>query len=123
MTKYFVHVFFCVCIDNKREKFMNTQRIGIKLGFQVADYAAKHGYGIGSFRLKDGSSVKILQNIDKDLVEIWNVKNGNLLGLKGYKGRENVFEAQQFICNLENMAESTEELISAWAQSLYKSSL
>ncbi|MBQ8459818.1 hypothetical protein IJ541_06920 [bacterium] len=102
---------------------MNTQAVGRKLGFQVADYAKKYGYGIGSFRLKDGSSVKILQNADKNMVELWNVQNGRLLGLKGYKGKESVFEAQQAVCRLENLAENPEELTSAWAQSLYKSSL
>lgn len=88
-----------------------------KVGFNAAEYALKHKMGIGSFRLKDGSSVKILQDTDKDIIQFFQVKNGELLGAKGYHGPNADCNAANFLCDLEKYAENVEELEKAWANS------
>ena len=59
---------------------------GIKLGFKLADYAKMNKMGIGSFRLKDGSSMKIMSNPDKQLFTVMNIKNGRMRSLEGGRG-------------------------------------
>ena len=89
-----------------------------KLGFSIVDYAKRNNMGIGSFRLKDGSSIKVLQNLDKKAVEFFQVKNGKLLGAKGYRGNDAQYEAVNFFCGFEKLAEKTEEMDKAWSDSL-----
>ncbi len=88
-----------------------------KVGFNVAEYALKNKMGIGSFRLKDGSSVKILQDQDKNLIQFFQLKNGELIGAKGYQGPSSNFQAANYLCDLEKNAENAEELEKAWANS------
>lgn len=59
---------------------------GMKLGFTMAEYAKKYHYGLGSFRLKDGSSVKILHKPDEKFFNFLKVKDGRLYSAEGGKG-------------------------------------
>ncbi|MBR1425728.1 hypothetical protein IJ579_09235 [bacterium] len=94
---------------------------GVKLGFSIADYAKLHGMGIGSFRLKDGSSIKILQNPEKEIVEFFHVKAGKLFDGSFYKGEGCIESVAANLTRYEGLAESVEELNKAWAQSMYPS--
>ena len=88
-----------------------------KVGFNVADYALRNKMGIGSFRLKDGSSVKVLQNAEKNIIEFFQVKNGKILGAKGYRGPNSDCYAANLLGSLEKDAQSIEELNKAWKDS------
>ena len=59
---------------------------GIKLGFSLVDYAHARNMKIGSMRLKDGSSFKVLANSKGSNVEMYRIKYGRLLEAKGYRG-------------------------------------
>lgn len=80
---------------------------GIKLGFTFADYAKATGKGIGSVRLKDGSSVKILSDPEKlHSTEFYRVKNGRLLEAYGSRGRNSIKDIVGKLLELErNKAE------------------
>lgn len=64
----------------------------VKFGFPVRAFAKKHNFGVGSFNLKDGSSVKILSNPESQLFHVWQMKNGSLLKASGGRG-ENALAA------------------------------
>ena len=91
---------------------------GIKLGFKIADYAKANNMGIGSFKLKDGSSIKILNDLDRDIVELFHVKEGRLLGAKGFQGEDSFIDAVNLYTKLEKQAININDADKAWSQSL-----
>ena len=95
----------------KPEKFRN-----------LAAYARAKGYGIGSFRLKDGSSVKVLADTNSHTTEVFQIKHGKIIDQKKFSGPDAIPYASLHIASFEKAAESVEELNKAWAQSMYKES-
>ena len=83
---------------------------GIKLGFKLADYAKMNKMGIGSFRLKDGSSMKIMSNPDKQLFTVMNIKNGRMRSLEGGKGLNAL---SNIIGRYEQKAENIDDVTTA----------
>ena len=92
---------------------MGIQNVGIR----VADYALKNKMGIGSFQLKDGSSIKILQDPDKDIIQFIQVKDGKMLGAKGFLGPNADCQAANLLGDLEKNAENIKEVDKAWNDS------
>ena len=88
---------------------------GIKLGFSMVDLARKWGRGIGSIRLKDGSSVKILGAPDDKKVDFFRIKNGRLLETKGYRGEYAMYQAANDVGYIEEkLALNPEDVDKAW---------
>ena len=87
---------------------------GIKLGFNMVDLAKSWGRGIGSVRLKDGSSVKILGSPDDKAVDFFRIKSGKLLETHGYRGKNAIYEAANDIGVLEKLAENPADVDKAW---------
>lgn len=89
---------------------------GIKLGFKMVDYARSIGRGIGSVRLKDGSSIKILGDPNDRAIDFFRVKHGRLLESKGYRGSDTVSHAANDLGYLEEkLALYPEDVEKAWA--------
>ena len=80
------------------------------------------GFGIGSFRLKDGSSVKVLANTKSHITEVYQVRHGRIIDQKKFDGLDAIPYAALHVTSFEKAAESVEELNKAWAQSMYKES-
>lgn len=74
---------------------------GIKLGFSFVDFAKATGRGIGSVRLKDGSSIKMLGNPIKKTVDFYRIKHGKLLEATGYRGRDAIARAANDVGYIE----------------------
>ena len=66
--------------------------------------------GIGSFRLKDGSSMKIMSNPDKQLFTVMNIQNGRLRSLEGGKGLNAL---ANIIGRYEQKAENIDDITTA----------
>lgn len=83
---------------------------GIKLNFNIEDLAnANKMKVIDSFRLKDGSSIKVCAG--DNAVDIYQVKNGRLLGAKGFRGKDNVDESDYYREYLrENFADDADRI-------------
>jgi hypothetical protein len=88
---------------------------GIKLGFKMVDLAKSWGRGIGSVRLKDGSSVKILGDPNDCAVDFFRIKNGKILGIKGYRGQDAICHAANEIGAIEKQALVPSDVDNAWA--------
>ena len=91
---------------------------GIKLGFSLADYAKFHNMGIGSAKLNDGSSLEILQDVNKNIIELYRVKAGKLLSAQEYGGPNAVSYAAKRISGLEHLEAEKGGIEKAWTQSL-----
>ncbi len=63
---------------------------GIKLGFSFVDMAKRWGTGIGSYRLNDGSSVKLLSNPKTGITQLFQVKYNRLISAEAAKGNDNI---------------------------------
>ena len=88
---------------------------GRKLGFSLAEYAKLHHNNIGSVRLKDGSSLKVIGSQGNDMIELYRVKNNTLYGGTVYKGKNSVFKAAQEFCAItEKNAVDEKEANTAW---------
>ena len=88
---------------------------GIKLGFSMVDLAKSWGRGIGSIRLKDGSSVKILGDPNDRAVDFFRIKHGRLLEAKGYRGEDAVFQAANDVGYIEEkLALDPKDVSKAW---------
>ncbi len=88
---------------------------GVKLGFKFVDLAKSWGRGIGSVRLKDGSSVKILADPDDKAIDFFRIKNGKLLEGVFYRGNDNVPRAANTMAYIEEkLALNKEEAEKAW---------
>ena len=88
---------------------------GVKLGFSFVDLARSWGRGIGSVRLKDGSSVKILGDPNDKAVDFFRIKHGRLLEAKGYRGEKAIFNAANDIGYIEEkLAIDPNEALNAW---------
>jgi len=90
---------------------------GIKLGFSFVDLAKRQNKGIGSFRLKDKSSVKILMG--DDTIDLYNIRCGRLLRAVGYKGENAVSDSYVKLKELEDLAVDPKDIDKAWDQALY----
>ena len=86
--------------------------IGRKLGFQLADFAKAHNMGIGNFRLKDGSSVKILSNDRGSYV--MQVKNGRLLSAEYGRGEGLGSILDRYASKAEDIKEMDKEYMSSF---------
>lgn len=93
---------------------------GIKLGFSLTDLAAKRGQKIASIPLKDKSSIKILSN--KHTFDVYHVKNGRLLGAKGYQGPASEYHnfAAEMMEYIQKLAADGIDVVSEWGKSLMK---
>jgi len=88
---------------------------GIKLGFSMVDLAKSWGRGIGSIRLKDGSSVKILGDPNDKAVDFFRIKNGRLLASKGYRGENAMYQAANDVGYIEEkLALDPKDVDKAW---------
>ncbi len=101
---------------------MKTRAIKPEDFRNIAAYAKAKGYGIGSFRLKDGSSVKVLADTNSHTTEVYQVKKGKILNRQIFSGPDEIPYAAMHIASYEKAAESVEELNKAWAKSMYKES-
>lgn len=94
-------------------------RIGEKIPCSLAEYAKRNGMGLGSFRLKDGSSLKLLSKSpagDGEVVtNALRVKNGKLLGSERIVGTEGMACAAE---KFEKLAENPADVQEAWMHSL-----
>ena len=88
---------------------------GVKLGFNLVDFAKANKMGIGSFRLKDGSSLKIITNPQNGVSHFMNVKYGRLLSAESAKGNENIAKILDLY---DDLAENPIEIFEAYAHSL-----
>lgn len=86
----------------------------------IAAYAKAKGFGIGSFRLKDGSSVKVLSDVKNHITEVYQIRHGKIIGNKKFSGLDAIHYAAMHVVSFEKAAESVDELNKAWAQSIYK---
>lgn len=92
---------------------------GIKLGFSLADYAAKTGKKYASIPMKDKSSVKILTGDNS--VDFFQVKNGRLLSAAGHHGEEqDISFVSKTLARIQQFAEDGFDAIEAWDESLMK---
>lgn len=88
---------------------------GIKLGFSFVDFAKATGRGIGSVRLKDGSSVKILGDPVTNSVDLFRIKHGRLLEAVGYRGKDSIPRAANDIGYIEEkLALQPGDVFDAW---------
>jgi len=88
---------------------------GVKLGFSFVDLAKSWGRGIGSVRLKDGSSVKILGDPNDKAVDFFRIKHGRLLEAKGYRGENALFQAANDVGYIEEkLAMDPKDVSKAW---------
>lgn len=88
---------------------------GIKLGFSMVDLAKSWGRGIGSVRLKDGSSVKILGDPNDKAVDFFRIKNGRLMESKGYRGEYAMYQAANDVGYIgEKLALDPKDVDKAW---------
>ena len=69
----------------------------MKLTFSPSRFAQQHGYGIANIPLKDGSTVKILDNMN-GRVNVFQMKKGRVLGAQGYSSPD-VLDANEYIFN------------------------
>ena len=67
--------------------------------------------------MKDGSSIKILQNLEKNAIDFFQVKNGKLLGAKGFRGKDSDCHAANLLGSLSKYAEKAEDVDKAWIDS------
>ena len=87
----------------------------IKLGFKMVDYAKSIGRGIGSVRLKDGSSVKILGDPNDRAIDFFRIKHGKLLEGVFYRGKDCVPRAASTMAYIEEkLALNPEDAARAW---------
>lgn len=91
---------------------------GIRLGFKLRDLAVKRKMGIGSFELKDGTTVSLLNDFNKRALDFYRTKSNYLLGAKGYRGSKNYQEAIGFLTKLAGEAKNSNEVCRAWSDSL-----
>ncbi len=90
---------------------------GIKLGFSFVDFAKRTGRGIGSVRLKDGSSVKILGDPVEKSVDFFRIKHCRLLEASGYRGNDSVARAANDVAYIkENLAVIPDDVDQAWSR-------
>ncbi len=54
------------------------------VSFNPAEYAAKYGFKVANIPLKDGSTVKVMDNM-RNKVQFWHLKDGKILGAQGYQ--------------------------------------
>lgn len=88
---------------------------GIKLGFSMVDLAREWGRGIGSVRLKDGSSIKILGDPNDRAVDFFRIKYGRLLGGTSYRGKDAIPRAANYVGYIEEkLALNPEDVGKAW---------
>ena len=88
---------------------------GIKLGFSMVDYAKSIGRGIGSVRLKDGSSIKILGDPNDKAIDFFRIKNGRLLEGTFYRGKDTVARAANTMAYIEEkLALDPKDAETAW---------
>ncbi len=88
---------------------------GIKLNFSMVDLAKSWGRGIGSVRLKDGSSVKILGDPDDKAIDFFRIKHGRLLEGVCYRGEDTVPRAANTMAYIEEkLALNPEDAERAW---------
>ena len=90
-------------------------KVGRKMGFSLADYAKQHHKNIGSFRLKDGSSVKLIGCQESDMIEMYKIKNNKFYGGSVFKGENSVPRAAEEFCAVaEKQAVNENEAVLAW---------
>lgn len=63
---------------------------GMKLTFSIANMARKKGWGYGSYRLTDGSSVKLASDAKTGITRLFQVKNNRLVAAEAAKGNNEV---------------------------------
>lgn len=91
------------------------KKAGMKLGFSLVDYAKQHNKNIGSVRLKDGSSLKVIGSQESNMIELYRVKNNRLYGGSVFKGEDNVFKAaEEFAAITEKQAVNENDANKAW---------
>ncbi len=91
---------------------------GIKLGFNLKDYARLGNMGCGSFRVKDGSEVYIIGDAARKKVDFFQVKDGYLLGAKGYRGKMYSIESSNLLGTFMSTAEDFGKACYAWTRGL-----
>lgn len=92
-----------------------TLNIGKRLGFSFVDYAKQHHNNIGSVRLKDGSSLKIIGCQEHDMIELYRVKHNRLYGGSVFKGEDAICKAAEEFCAItDKHAISVPEVDKAW---------
>ena len=85
---------------------------GIKLGFDLRDYAARTGRGIGKLCMNDGSKIRILGN--EKGVDFFRMKHGELLGAKGFRGENGIIQGAMYLTELRKYAEVPQYADKAW---------
>lgn len=63
---------------------------GMKLTFSIANLARKNGWGYGSYRLCDGSSVKLTSDAKTGITRLFHVKNNRLIAAEVANGNNEV---------------------------------
>lgn len=63
---------------------------GMKLTFSIANIARKKGWGYGSYRLTDGSSVKLASDAKTGITRLFQVKDNRLVAAEAAKGNNEV---------------------------------
>ena len=90
---------------------------GIRLCFSFVDLAKSTGRGIGSVRLKDGSSIKMLGDPAGKSVDFFRIKHGRLLEATGYRGRDAIARAANDVGYIEeNLAVIPNDAQEAWGR-------
>lgn len=87
--------------------------MGLKLGLKLNDFAKANKLGIGSFRLKDGSSVKLLSN--GHLTHAIQVKDGEAICAKGAGGNRAI---AALLDEYVPLAQDPDSVFDAFAHSL-----
>ena len=90
---------------------------GIKLRFTLADFAKYNNMGIGSVRLKDGSSLKIISDPNSGLTHLFQVKRGRLLNACGVTGENANCKIANILGGLRKYVAEGEDLDRAYQRS------
>lgn len=91
---------------------------GVKIR-SIVDYAHSNNMKIGSMRLKDGSSLKVLAKPDGSSVEMYRVKHGKLLGGKGYSGPNTMETAIGEIARIKDLYGANDKYSNCSAEHIF----
>ncbi|MEE3349227.1 MAG: hypothetical protein VZR09_04230 [Candidatus Gastranaerophilaceae bacterium] len=87
---------------------------GLKVDIRA--FAEKYNYGIGNFGLKDGSSVKILNDVKSGLTHVWHMKDGKIISAQGGRGDENI---SSMLYAFKDRAINSSDIMAAYNKSFH----
>jgi len=84
----------------------------MELVFNIQDYARRNHMGVGKLKLKDRTNLKILGN--QKAVDLIRIKNGKILGIKGFRGEFAPLNAAMYLDKIKKFAINSKLANKAW---------